>query len=89
MSKFKLGDYVVPVRAMRTDDAVVQELDKQVGKVLQVLTVFHGIGLSVFAGNPKGEAWVWHPAELRLATAEEIEATSAFHREQKESRNAE
>ena len=76
MNKFKPGDYVVPVRVMRTDDAVVQELGNQVGKVLQVLTIFQGIGLSVFAGKPKGEAWSWHPAELRLATAEEIEAAT-------------
>lgn len=76
MNKFKPGDYVVPVRVMRTDDAVVQELGNQVGKVLQVLTVFQGIGLSVFAGKPKSEAWSWHPAELRLATAEEIEAAT-------------
>ena len=76
MNKFKAGDYVVPVRVMRTDDAVVQELGNQVGKVLQVLIAFHGIGLSVFAGNSKGEAWDWHPAELRMATAEEIEAAT-------------
>ena len=76
MSKFKSGDYVVPVRAMRTEDSVVQTLDKQVGKVLQVLDIWPSINAPVLAGKQGGKAWFWHPAELRLAAAEEIEAAT-------------
>ena len=76
MGKFKAGDYVVPVRVMRTDDTVVQELGANIGQVLQVFDILQSIDIHVFAGKPDGEAWFWHPAELRMATAEEIEAAT-------------
>ena len=74
MTKFKAGDYVVPVRADRP--GCIQEMKMQIGKVLQVYDSTHFIGdLTVYAGKPgsKNKKWVWNPDDLRLATNEEIQ----------------
>lgn len=77
MSKFKVGDYVVPLRTLRTDN--IGGMKKRVGKVLQVFDAPRSSGdLTVFAGEtePKSQGWFWPSVDLRMATAEEIDAAT-------------
>ena len=77
MSEFKAGDYVVPLRAWRA--GCTYEMKKRIGKVLQVSDTNGSIGdLTVFAGKigSKTKKWFWHPVDLRMATAGEIEAAT-------------
>lgn len=74
MSKFKTGDYVVPLRADRP--GCIQEMKMQIGKVLQVYDGTDILGdLTVYAGklDSKKKRWLWNPDDLRLATIEEIQ----------------
>lgn len=74
MSKFKTGEYVVPLRADRP--GCIHEMKMQIGKALQVYDSTDFIGdLTVYAGKPgsKNKKWLWNPDDLRLATIEEIQ----------------
>ncbi len=72
MSKFKPGDYVVPIN---THVIYTAKMKRYLGRVLQVSVVHDGRYLSVRAGIPGEEPWWrWHPDDLRHATPEEIAA---------------
>ena len=74
MTKFKTGEYVVPVRADRP--GCIQEMKMQIGKVLQVYDGADIIGdLTIYAGKlgSNKKRWLWNPDDLRLATNEEIQ----------------
>lgn len=74
MTKFKTGEYVVPIRADRP--GCIQEMKMQIGKVLQVYDGTDVLGdLTIYAGKlgSKTKKWLWNPDDLRLATNEEIQ----------------
>lgn len=74
MTKFKAGDYVVPLRADRP--GCIQEMKMHIGKVLQVYDSTDTVGdLIVCAGKLESEKkrWLWNPDDLRLATDKEIQ----------------